>query len=174
MTVIMDSPVLQEMVRELLILLDEEIQLLRLRVGQFDELYEVTLRRGSERVDLLLEEMVLAQQRQIDLDAKLQAGRGMIARSVGCPRRELKLSMLIEMLEDVQARELEHKRQQIILLAERLKRRHLDTAMLLSESIRVNRMLLEGLLPASGTVTTYNTGGAKGWRDGTGLLDAEI
>ncbi len=174
MTVIMDSPVLQEMVRELLILLDEEIQLLRLRVGQFDELYEVTLRRGSERVDLLLEEMVLAQQRQIDLDAKLQAGRGMIARSLGRPQRELKLSMLIEMLEDVQARELEHKRQQIILLAERLKRRHLDTAMLLSESIRVNRMLLEGLLPASGTVTTYNTGGAKGWRDGTGLLDAEI
>jgi hypothetical protein len=174
MTTSIISPAAQEMVRELLILLDEEIQLLQLRVSQFEEMYDCTLHRRSQRLVSLTEEMVLAQQRQVDLDTQLQTGRALIARSLGMPRRDLKLSTLIAMLENIQASQLDHKRQQIILLAEQLKRRHLDAAMLLNESIRINHVLLEGLLPASGTVTTYNTDGAKGWRDGTGLLDAEI
>ena len=171
---IMEDPIFQEMAQELLILLDEEIRLLHLRNQQFEELYESILHRDDERMEELLAEMVCAQQEQGRLDTKLQAGRTMIARSLGCKVGEMKLAMLIERLDEKKSVEMEYKRQQIILLAEQLKRKHLDTAVLLSESARINRMLLEGILPSNGTVTTYNTDGSTGWRDSTGLVDAEI
>ncbi len=171
---IMDDPVFREMAVELLVLLDEEIKLLHLRIQQFDDLYESILHRNDSRMEELLAEMVCAQQSQAQLDTKLQAGRTMIARSLGCEVQSMKLTMLVDRLDEKKSVELEYKRQQIILLAEQLKRKHLDTAVLLSESARINRMLLEGLLPSSGTVTTYNTCGSSGWRDSTGLVDAEI
>ncbi len=171
---ITDETVLQEMVGELFVLLDEEIRLLRLRGQQFRELYEVVLHLKDEQMEPLLEEMVKAQQSQAEMDSKLQALRAVIAKTLGLVPSEMKLEMLMDQLDKENSAELEYKRQQIILLAEQLKRRHLDAAVLLAENTRINRRLLEGLIPRSETITTYNTGGTTGWRDSTGLVDAEI
>ncbi|MCD4823810.1 MAG: flagellar protein FlgN [Phycisphaerae bacterium] len=165
---------LHEMAGELLSLLDEEIGLLHIRCRQFDSLYDAILHRDNPALETLLEEMANSQQDQAELDTQLEALRIILAKSLECDPKELKLSMLSDNLDQPLATEVEYKRQQIILLAEKLKRKHLDTALLLSESARINRMLLEGLLPNNETVTTYGVGGASPWRDSTGLVDTEI
>jgi len=162
------------MTPDLLALLDEEIALLGLRTRQFDDLYEAILHRRDETMESLLEEMTVAQHRQAELDEKLQTMRTMFARALHRPMREIRLSELVGLLDGEPKTRLREKRQQIILLAERLKRKHLTTAILLGESARINRLLLESLLPQADAVTTYGTGGTKPWRTSYGLVDAEM
>lgn len=165
---------LDGMIPDLLVLLDEEIALLGLRTRQFDDLYEAILHRRDEKMESLLEEMTTAQHHQAELDEQLQAMRTMCARTLKRPMREIRLSELIGLLEGQSQTRLQEKRQQIILLSERLKRKHLTTAILLSESARINRLLLECLLPKTEAVTTYGAGGAKPWQTSSGLIDAEM
>jgi hypothetical protein len=164
----------QKMMPDLLALLDEEIELLGLRTRQFGDLYEVILHRLDEKMDSLLEEMTAAQQQQAELDEKLHSIRIMIARAMKRPMGEIRLSELVNLLDGESQRLLRDKRQQIILLAERLKRKHLTTALLLGQSARINRRLIESLLPRSETLTTYGLGGAKPWQTSPGLVDAEM
>jgi flagellar biosynthesis/type III secretory pathway chaperone len=164
----------QGMTPDLLALLDEEITLLGLRTRQFDDLYEAILHRRDEQMESLLEEMTAAQHRQAELDEKLQAMRTLFARALQRPMREIRLSDLIGLLDGEPKTHLREKRQQIILLAERLKRKHVTTAILLGESARINRLFLESLLPQTDAVTTYGTSGAKPWRTSSGLVDAEM
>lgn len=162
------------MTPDLLALLDEEIAMLGLRARQFDSLYDAILHRRDETMETLLEEMTNTQHRHAELDEKLQATRTMFARAMNRPTREIRLSELIRLLDGEPRKRLREKREQIILLAERLKRKHLTTAILLGESARINRSLIESLLPKTETVTTYGTGGAKPWQTSSGLVDAEM
>ncbi len=173
----MNTPIdpLDGMMPDLLALLDEEIVLLGLRTRQFDALYDTILHRREETMDALLEDMTDAQQRQVELDAKLQEVRTIFARAAGYAAGEIRLSELIQLLDGEPRKQLREKRQQIILLAERLKRKHLSTAMLLGESARINRRLIQSLLPKAETVTTYGgMGGVKPWQTSSGLVDAEM
>ena len=167
-------PELREMETELLGLLDEEIRLLHLRGRQFDELYEAILHRDDDRLETLLDEMTDTQRTQGEVDTRLQAIRAVFSRALGCRTAEMKLSMLIGRFGDEASARLQYKREQIIILAEQLKKKPLNTAILLGESARINRMLLEGLLPGSEAVTTYGAGGTKPWRTSRGLVDAEM
>ena len=162
------------MLPDLLTLLDEEIALLRLRTRQFEELYDTILHRREERMEALLAEMTDAQHRQASLDETLQAMRTMFARALSRPAGDIRLSELVRLLEGPSQNRLREKRQQIILLAERLKRKHLTAAILLGESARINRRLIESLLPKSETLTTYGMGGKKPWQTSSGLVDAEM
>lgn len=164
----------REMVEDLLALLGQEIRLLQKRHEQFCELYEVILKRNNERMETLLEEMTRLQQDQADLDGRLQAVRGVLARAIGAPEDAMRLGDLAHHLDPSRAQTLQSLRNQIIQLAEKLERKHLDTAVLLSECARVNRMLLEGLLPAPETVQTYGQKGNSPWSAGAGLVDAEM
>jgi hypothetical protein len=164
----------RELVKELLALLDEEAELLRRRSDQFDELYETILHRRSNRMDSLLAEMTTCQHNQADLDAKLAAARTTFARALGLEARQMRLSRLADRLEESDSLAVERRRKLIIAMAEQLKKKHLRTAILLTESARINRMLLEGLMPGAETVTTYAPGRSDPWRTANGLVDTEI
>jgi hypothetical protein len=159
---------------DLLALLDEEISLLGLRTRQFESLYDAILHRRDDAMETILEDMTLAQHQQANLDKQLLDVRLSIARVLQRPMQDIRLSELILLLDGELKTSLREKRQQIILLSERLKRKHLTTAILLSESARINRRLIESLLPKNDTVTTYGTGGANPWRTSSGLVDAEM
>lgn len=155
-------------------LLDEESRLLEVRRSQLDSLCGAIVDRDDEAVERLLQQIEQAQALQTATDAKLQLVRGALAAALHLPRAELKLSVLVAMLEGPPRLELARRRQRIMDLAARLQREHLRAVMLLNECSRINRMLLESLLPGSETVTTYGReGGRANWRGGTSLLDAE-
>ena len=168
------TPGMQSLIEQLLSLLDEDISVLNLRCSQLESLSQAILHRDDETLDDLLNEMEKAQQVQTITDVKLRAIRQAIANAVGRDVKELRLSRLIGELTAEQNLALDYRRQQIVLLTEKLRRQHLETAVVLSECARVNRMLLETLFPEGSTVTTYSTDGANPWRPDVGLVNAEF
>ena len=50
---------------------------------------------------------------------------------------------------------------------------HLQTAMLLNECSRINREMLECIMPGNSTVTTYGQNGTKSSHLGGRLIDTE-
>lgn len=162
------------MVDDLLHLLRREHQTLKHRHTQMKELYDVILSNNDGRMEALLAEMAAAQQDQAALDEELETMRSVLARLLGLPTEDLKLGLLVESLEGDRRETLGELHRAIIEQARLLKVQHLDTALVLGEASRLNRMLLEGLLPKSSEVRTYGTQGKRGWRDNAGLVDAEM
>jgi flagellar biosynthesis/type III secretory pathway chaperone len=166
---------LREFAEDMIALLDEETRLLEQRAEQFDLLYDAILHRREEGMEGLLVEMTDTQIAQARLDEQLAELRGVLTEAMDLPDGKMKLQNLAERVDADQGERLMRRRERIIQLAEKLKRRHLDTALLLSESARINRMLLEGLLPGNeAPVTTYGRGGKDGWKGRSGLVDTEM
>jgi hypothetical protein len=158
-------------VGELQALLDEEIALLDLRRRQLEALSSAVVDRDEDRLEQLLVEMESVQSMQSATDLKLGALRTALAGWLGVAPAKMRLSRLLAELPADQRVAIEYRRQQIVLLADKLRRQHMETAVLLWEFAKVNRRLLEGLLPRSQEVTTYGTAGPDAWRPPTGLTD---
>ena len=168
------NPAADQLTEELAALLEEEAELLHLRLRQMVRLSDAIVGRGDEDMQPVLDEMEQTQRRQEATDLKLQAVRNAFSSALGERGAALKLSELIDRLPPRQAAALDYRRQQIILLAERLRGQHLQTVVLLAECARVNRRLMEGLFPSGESLTTYGRGGRDAWRPGAGLVDAEL
>ena len=158
---------------ELLGALDEEIRVLELKCSHLTGLFQALVDRDQEATEAILEQMEQSQEVQISVDLRLGAIRRTLADALGCKVQELKLSKLVAVLPSEWARETDDRRRRIIDLTAKLRREHLQTAMLLNECIRINRTLLASLLPSGDPVVTYNTEGTDIWRPETGLMDTE-
>ena len=158
---------------ELLDALDEEIRLLELKCSQLAGLFGSLVDRDQETTEAVLEQMEQSQEPQISVDMRLGAIRRTLADAIGCETRELKLSKLISHLPPEQGRATDDRRRKIVDLTAKLRREHLQTAMLLNECIRINRTLLASILPSGDAVMTYSTEGSDIWRPETGLMDTE-
>ncbi|KPK85895.1 MAG: hypothetical protein AMJ81_02480 [Phycisphaerae bacterium SM23_33] len=158
---------------QLLAILDEEIWLLELRRSQSDALSAALIQSDDARMEALLNEMHQTLQSQAHVDLRLNAVRRALADDLALPTQRVRLQLLIGRLHGRERAEMESRRQQIIDLAERLQRQHLQTSILLLECARINRMLLEALFPQSKGVDTYSSGGQERWWPGTGLVNAE-
>jgi len=165
---------LETLIPELLGILDEEISLLNKKYDELEALAGAIVDRDDERMENVLGEMESTAQDQAATDIKLDALRNVFAGRLGWPQEETKLSRLTEALPEPQRMAIDYRRQQIVLQAERLRQRHMETAVLLMESARINRLLLAQLLPRNERVTTYSAKGPGLWRADTGLLDAEM
>ena len=163
----------EPLVNELLQVLDTEIELLDLRCGQFSRLTQASIERDDQVLHDLLEEIEATQQDQQETDMRLQALRQTLATALGLTEKKLRLAWLIRQMPPEQASAIQHRRRQIIVLTDRIKRQHMETALVVSECARVNRLLLENLFPQAQTVTTYGARGESSRSQGSGLLDLE-
>jgi flagellar biosynthesis/type III secretory pathway chaperone len=161
------------LVDELVGVLDDEIALLELRVSQLQGMSDAILSRNEEELEKLLDEVERTEQLQSATDSKLKGIRMALAGVFGCEPDEMKLSRLILELPPEKRLAVSHRREHIVRITETLRRKHLETAILLSECARINRMLLSAMFPDSQTATTYSAEGAEVWRPDTGLVDAE-
>jgi len=162
------------LVDELARLLDREIELLNRKAVELDGLTEAIIERDDDRMQSLLGEMEQTHLDQRAVDVKLEALRNTVACDAGCRRQEVVLSQVMEALDGDSRASLDYRRQQILILADQLRRKHLETVMLLAESARINRLILAKLFPQSQPLDTYGTAGGKSWRDETGFLDTEV
>ncbi len=165
------QPELSDLAGELIDLLDEELRLLECRRDQLKRLSAAITDRDDELLEQLLREMEQTIRAQGDTDLRLEALRATLAGALGCSPAELRLSRVVETLDGQQRLALEYRRRRIVLLAEELRREHLQATLVLSESARINRALLEGLFPTSAEITTYARDGAQPWRSDTGLVN---
>ncbi len=168
----MESPV-ESLVDQLLELLDEQVRLLEEKRGHLRDLSSALIDRDESATESVLERMEDTERRGGEADCRLHRVRQSLGENVGCPAESLRLTALIPLLPAEKGRLLRLRRDRIAEQADHLRREHLRTVMLLNECVRINRMLLETLVPGAGSVTTYGTGGADFWSWQTGLVDTE-
>jgi flagellar biosynthesis/type III secretory pathway chaperone len=121
----------------------------------------------------VLDEIERAQQQQALTDIRLHSVRESLAAALGMETRALRLSGLIPLLEGRIAAEIDARRRRITRLAEEVRKRNLQAAVILSECARINHLLLQSLFPRENSVTTYGAKGSATWRSGVGVVDAE-
>lgn len=170
---ITETPQITETVAELTELLDEEIALLTARLEQMELLSAAMVSLDDDAMEPVLERMERTQSQQQQTDNRLAQVRESLASLAGLPVRQMRLSRLVRELPEAMGRQVERRRDRLVELSDELRRHHLQTVLLLAESARINRLLLDTLFPASEPVTTYDTGGADQWRPDTGLVDTE-
>ena len=154
-------------------LLDEEAALLEVRRSQLSSLGGAILDRDDEAVERLLDQIERAQQLQRNTDEQIDALRRDLAAAIGRPWAQVKLSTLVELVPAGRRDGLADRRRRIIERAEMLQLEHMRAVVLLRECSRVNRLLLEALLPSGGNVGTYGQRGGDTWQPGPGVVDTE-
>lgn len=167
-------PKTQSLVDELIAVLDEQISMLELRQSQLETLTDAITERCEETLSRLLNEIEQTQRYQETADVKLRAIRQTLGEFYHCDTEKIKLSMLAQYMDQSDRLAVEYRRQQIILLTGKLRRKHTQAVAQLVESARVNNMMLESLFPSSETVTTYDASGTESWKSGTALVDSEF
>jgi len=153
--------------------LDEEASLLGQWGEQLEELSSAILGRGDRDLEELLGRMECTRRRQREGETRLSAASAGLARALACDAAPGRLSDLIDRLGDAQRDRLEPKRRRVVEQIALVRRTHLRSAVLLSECARVNRELLERLLPKTAPLTTYGAGGRVSRRGGAGLISTE-
>ena len=162
-----------DLIDKLLSVLDVESHLLELRRTQMEELHDLLIHSDEARMERLLCEMEQAQQRQFETDEALASVRSALARAMGRPDGKVRIQEILPYLDEPIRLAVKDRREKLMLQANRLREQHLATTILLSESLRINRILLEGLFPRREALETYDTKGVRKWQKGTGLMDME-
>ncbi|MFP4355589.1 MAG: hypothetical protein ACLFUJ_10755 [Phycisphaerae bacterium] len=162
----------EELIGQLLGVLDCEIDLLKLRIRQLSQLSVVLAERDSKQTGTLLEQIEQTQDEQVNADARLARIRSDLAAALQFAGRKLKLGHLVEMMPGPIGLAIQYRRDRIIELAEQLQRENMQAAIMLSECVHLNRLLIQGLLPTSSEVNTYGNRGSQVWRSGAYLVDA--
>jgi len=161
------------LVDELIKMLDREIDLLDVRCLQLAGLSRASIERDDEAMETLLAEIETTQLRQESTDRELDSLRRSLAGLLGWPVARTRLGALLEVLPDGRRDALAARRDRIAALVDQLRRQHMSTALVVAESARINRMLLESLSPQSRRVTTYGVRGQTSWRPDAPLVDME-
>ena len=165
----------ESLIDELLAILDEEIELLEQKRSQLANLSEALVSTDDAATESLLKLIERTEHTQTRVDLKLQDVRKTLAGVFGYDdAKALRLSVLVTELPDAQASAVNDRRERLAQQVGNLRRQHLQTAMLLIECSKVNRMMMECLLPAGEAVTTYDATGTNLWRNGAGLVDKEL
>ncbi len=165
---------IRSLINEMLKILGEEISLMNARRRQLSVLSEAIIARSDGDMEKILGEMEHTGEAQASVDMQLQSVRAAFAGAIGLRCGDIRLSRLIEQLPPQYQLALETRRSQIVSLAASLRKQHLQTSMLLIESARINKLLLKCLFPQNDEVKTYGSGGARDWREDTGLLNMEF
>ena len=169
---IVANPVVESLLPELLTLLDRHAATLGERLAQMRQLSAHTLGRRQEPMESLLDQMERASHEQGTADAKLAAMRATLAKAIGVPVTEFRLRQLEAVLSPRDAAALRLRREQVLLLAQKVRSEHLHAAVLLNEASRVNRMMLDALLGSAG-VTSYGPDGDKRYDSCQGAVNAQ-
>ncbi|MCL2700314.1 MAG: hypothetical protein FWE88_01320 [Phycisphaerae bacterium] len=169
---IVANPMVESLLPELFALLDQTTAAMGERLSHMRQLSAYVLERRQESMEPLLDQMERAAREQELADAKLAAMRTTLAKAIGVPVAEFRLSRLQAELSPRDAAPLQFRREQVLALAGQLRSEHLHAAVLLNEAARVNRAMLDSLMGAVG-VATYGPGGDKHYDSCQGLVNAE-
>ncbi|GEM_PF-807988 len=162
-----------QMLQRLTESLDCQIDLLSRREAELDALSESIIANDNDRMERVLEEMTRSRQHQALADAQFQAARDELAEHLGWPAGKTRLERLLGMVGQSDRRILAQRRRQVTDLAERIRRKHRQTAVLLAECARINRLLIECIVGSDKRVTVYGQRGPQHWRGCGSLMDTE-
>ena len=162
-------------VDQLLIVLEGEIQRVRINLTRLNELRAMVVKRDETSLRNLLKLIQSESGGQSGNELKREMLRAELAGIFGCDLRQMTLSRLADGMSGEKRDKVIQARTTLQTLGQKLKREYLSTMMLLSECARFNRTLLSNVLNLgqSGTVT-YSSNGSAERRDRTAFMNLQF
>jgi len=163
---------LYELVDELLSVLDEEIEQIKLSLDYINRLRAAVIKRQEDELKELLAS-IADESGRAALESKRDAIRNKLALVLGCRTEQVNLSKLRANLPDERAAVVALKQQETVEYLEKLNRDVTSTGLLLKECSRLNNTLLRKMFGGSETVT-YNDQGKTRWQPQRGVVSMRL
>ena len=165
---------LGNLVDELLTVLDEDIRYLALTLEQLDELRGAVIKRDEEGLKSLLGNIGNEQGGYRLVEKRRETIRSRMAGIFGCGIDEMNLSKLCGKLGGEKRELVARTQKELKVLAEKLRKEHAATSMLLRECARFNNMLLRGIFGNGNETVTYNDRGNASWELQRGMVSFKL
>ncbi|MHC4122101.1 MAG: hypothetical protein ACYSSI_00890 [Planctomycetota bacterium] len=152
---------IEDKVEQLLIVLDKDIQQIIENLSRLNDLRGLVVKMDDVSLHKLLESIKSESNSYKDNESKRRLLREELAIASGCSLEQMTLSRLEAELSGEKKAEVAERKTKLQTLAEKLKKEHLRTTMLLSDCARFNKVLLKSILELgqAGT-TTYSPKGS--------------
>ena len=137
---------IEDKVDQLFLVLDRDIQHIRENLSRLNELRGLVVKRDDASLHKLLESIQSESNSYKENELKRQSLREELATALDCSLEQMTLSRLEAELSGEKKTEVTRRRIKLQTLAEKLKKEHLSTTMLLSDCARFNSMLLTSVL----------------------------
>lgn len=165
---------LEALADELVAAFDEAIEIQGGILGELKALYLAAKDRDDAAMEDLMGRLGETQAALVAAERRRQDLRKRLATALRCAPAEVTLERLASCVRSETAEALRRRRDDLKLVAETVREQHLKTSTFLAEFTRVNRALLDGLLPQNGRTRTYGTDGKAAWQPAGGLFDARL
>ncbi len=165
---------LRPLVQQLIAAADEAIEIQGGVLAELKALLDAAKARDEEALAGLMGRIGETQASLVAAEQRRHGVRSRLAAALGCMPQEVTVERLAPRLATDQAEALRRRRDDLRLVAETVRDQHLKTATFISEFTRVNRALLEGLMPGGQEARTYGTDGKAAWQLAEGLFDARL
>ncbi len=153
---------IEDKVDELLVVLDRDIQYIQENMLRLDKLRGLVVKRDDAALEKLLASIESGSDSYRSNELKRKSLREELAIALDCNPEKMTLSRLEAELTGEKKAQVARRKALLRSLAEELKKKHLRTALLLSDCARFNSKLLRSVfeLGKTGTVT-YSSKGSK-------------
>ncbi len=154
---------IESKVDQLFGVLDEDIRYIQGNLSRLNELRGLVVKRDDTSLRKLLESIQSEADSYKDNELKRRLLLKELAIDFDCGLEQMTLSRLEVELSGEQKAEVAERKSKLQTLAEKLKKEHLSTAMLLSDCGRFNSVLLKSILELgqAGTITYSPNGSAE-------------
>jgi hypothetical protein len=171
----LDCIEIENKVDELLTVLDADILHISENISRLKQLSIFVLKHDDAALGKMLEEIQSCSDIYKKNEQRRLAVQMQLSIMVGCGDVQITLSMLEKELLGRQREKVAEKKKMLQELVGDLKKVHLSTTMLLSESARFNSILLKGIFNfVSSGITTYSPKGTAERQSGTAFMNVRF
>jgi len=152
---------IEDKVDELLACLDKDSQHIQESLSQLNKLRSLVIKRDDAGLSTLLKIIQAESDSYRNHESKRQTIRKELANALGCNIEQMTLSALQASLPKGKKAQVTNKKAKLMSLIKELKKEYLNTALLLSECARFNKLLLKSIFDLGKTgAVYYNSNGA--------------
>ena len=166
---------IEDKVDQLLTVLDRNIRHIMENLSRLNELRALVVKRDDVSLHKLLESIKSEPNDYKENELKRRSLREELAIASGCSLKQMTLSRLEAELSGEKQAEVAERRKKLQTLAEKLKKEHLSTTMLLADCARFNSVLLRSILEfgQAGT-TTYSPKGSTERQTNSAIMNFQF
>jgi len=165
----------EDKVDDLLVVLDKDIEHVQESLSRLNELRSLVIKRDEAALSSLLERIRVESDAYTANELKRRSIRRELALALGCDFELMTLSRLETSLPEEKKAQVNQRKAKLKSLTKELKMEHSRTALLLSECVRFNALLLRSIIDLGKTGTLiYDANGAASRQSHTAFVNTQL
>ncbi|UCF15624.1 MAG: hypothetical protein JSW59_19680 [Phycisphaerales bacterium] len=166
---------IEEKVDELLACLETDVRQMQDTLWHLNELRGLVIKRDDAALGKLLEGIQAKSDHYASHERRRRSKRRELAKMLGCRLEQITLTALAMRVPENTREQITTMQAKLRSLADKLKKEHMSTTMLLSECARFNNLLLRSVFDLGHTgAVYYNSNGAAKRQVDTALMNLEL